>query len=248
MRSFLFHVVPLNFNLPSISIPLIGQSAGNLPSKEEDLKIKQLIQSKLFNDTKIYLLSQEIGFGGNSEALGCLLTDEIALDDWDNGMTDARYEKSILSIQRYNKAYFTAIWQMLNLREKKMVYYFASEGFINYTNREVMTALLQKGVLMLNFQRDYLTLFSKSFRNYVLLFTSSEEQEAFRRDEKRKGNTKLIQAAAISFVFICIAIISFYDPTILDRTSAYISAAIGLAGTLYSFLHKGLRGLWRSEE
>jgi O-antigen/teichoic acid export membrane protein len=72
--------------------------------------------------------------------------------------------------------------------------------------------------------------------------------DAFKRDERRKGNTKLIQAASISFVFICIAILSFYDPNILDTTSAYISAAIGLAGTVYSFFYKGFRNIWKNEE
>ena len=247
MRSFLFYFVPLNFNNKSISIPFIGNSIERLRPEEIDVK-GSMIQSRLFNDTKTFLLNQEIEYSGNSEALACLLTDEIAVDNWDNSMTDERYEKSILSVQRYNKAYFITIWQKLNLREKKLIYYFASDGFINYTNRETMTTLIQKGVLTLNYQQDYITLFSKSFRNYVLLNTSTEDMDAFRKDEKKKGNTKLIQAAAVSFVFISIAIISFYDPNILDTTSAYISGAIGLAGTIYSFFYKGFRSLWKNEE
>ncbi|WP_158855819.1 hypothetical protein [Lunatibacter salilacus] len=247
MQPFLFYIVPLNFNNKEASIPFIGESSEGLPAEEVN-RLNSMIKSRLFNDTKTLQLNQEIGYGNNSEALACLLTDEIGTDDWEGEMAAERYEKTILSIQRFNKAYFITVWQKLNLREKKMVYYFASEGFINYTNRETMTALLQKGVLILNFQQDYITLFSKSFRNYVLLNTSPDELDAFKRDERRRGNTKLIQAAAISFVFICIAILSFYDPNILDTTSAYISAAIGLAGTVYSFFYKGFRNIWKNEE
>lgn len=247
MQPFLFYIVPLNFNNKSASIPFISESLKEL-SSEEVQKLDNMIKSRLFNDTKTLQLTQEVGYGGNSEALACLLTDEIATDDWEGEMAAERYEKIILSIQRFNKAYFISVWQKLNLKEKKMIYYFASEGFINYTNRETMTALLQKGVLVLNYQQDYITLFSKSFRNYVLLNTSSEEVDAFKRDERRRGNTKLIQAASISFVFICVAILSFYDPNILDTTSAYISAAIGLAGTVYSFFYKGFRSIWKNEE
>lgn len=247
MQSFIFYFVPLNFNNKATSIPFVGNSIQDLHPEDVE-KNGSMIQSRLFNDSKTFLLNQEISYGANSEALACLLTDEIAVDDWDNSMTEERYERSILSVQRYNKAYFITIWQKLNLREKKMIFYFASEGFINFTNRETMTALLQKGVLILNYQRDYITLFSKSFRNYVLLNTSPEEMDAFRKDERKKGNTKLIQAASISFVFISVAIISFYDPNILDTTSAYISAAIGLAGTIYSFFYKGFRSFWKNEE
>lgn len=247
MQPFLFYIVPLNFNNKSASIPFISESLEEL-SSEEGYRLNNMIKSRLFNDTKTTQLSQEIGYGGNSKALACLLTDEIATDDWEGEMAAERYEKIILSIQRFNKAYFISVWQKLNLKEKKMIYYFASEGFINYTNRETMTALMQKGVLILNYQQDYITLFSKSFRNYVLLNTSPEELDAFKRDERRKGNTKLIQAASISFVFICIAILSFYDPNILDTTSTYISAAIGLAGTVYSFFYKGFRSFWKNEE
>jgi len=247
MQPFLFYIVPLNFNHRPTPIPFIGSTTEGLPAEKVD-RLKSLIKSRLFNDTKIFQLNQEIGYGANSEALASLLTDEIANDDWESALAADRYEKIILSIQRFNKAYFMTVWQKLNLKEKKMVYYFASEGFINYTNRETMAALSQKGVLTLNYQKDYVTLFSKSFRNYVLLNTSSEELDAFKRDERRKGNTKLIQAASISFVFICIAILSFYDPNILDTTSAYISAAIGLAGTVYSFFYKGFRNIWKNEE
>ena len=247
MQPFLFYIVPLNFNNKTISIPFIGKSIQSLPP-EEVAVLNCMIKSRLFNDTKTFQLNGEIGYGANSEALACLLTEEIATDDWESEMVAERYEKIILSIQRFNKAYLITIWQKLNLNEKKMVYYFASEGFINYTNRETMTTLLQKGVLTLNYQQDYITLFSKSFRNYILLNTSLEELDAFRRDERSKGNTKLIQAASISFVFICIAILSFYDPNILDTTSAYISAAIGLAGTVYSFFYKGFRNFLKNEE
>lgn len=247
MQPFLFYILPLNFNNKSASIPFIGEALEGLPEEEVN-SFDNMMKSRLFNDTKTFQINQEIGYGDNSEALACLLTDEIATDDWEGEMASERYEKIILSIQRFNKAYFISVWQKLNLREKKMVYYFASEGFINYTNRETMTALLQKGVLILNYQQDYITLFAKSFRNYVLLNTSTEELDAFKRDERRRGNTKLIQAAAISFVFISIAILSFYDPNILDTTSAYISAAIGLAGTIYSFFYKGFRNILKNEE
>ena len=103
------------------------------------------------------------------------------------------------------------IWTELSLKERKMVYNYATEGFINFFNKETMTTLIQKGVVKMNPAMDRLVLFSESFRNFVCVFISEEE----------------------------IALISFYDPNILNETSAYISGFLGLVGTIYSLLAKG---------
>ena len=131
------------------------------------------------------------------------------------------------------------IWAELSLKERKMVYNYATEGFINFFNKETMTALIQKGIIRMNADRDRLVLFSNSFRNFVCLFASEQDVVRFKQDERKSGNAKMIQAAVFSFVLISLALISFYDPTILNETSAYISGVLGLVGTVYSLLAKG---------
>src|SRR5690606_38097218 len=134
--------------------------------------------------------------------------------------------------------------------ERKMVYYYSREGFINYTNRDILTELIQKGIFTMNVYDDGLVLFSSSFRNFVSLMVSEKEINQFKEDERRHGNVANIRTAAFSFIFLSIAMISYYDPSVLNKTSAYVSGVIGLIGTIISFLSKGLGsfGFGKKEE
>ncbi|WP_163377898.1 hypothetical protein [Cyclobacterium sp. SYSU L10401] len=235
---YLFQYVPLDFQNESVTLPYLG-SDWELLDKEERKLFKVRAESVLFNDEKVLELATEIAYGPNAAAIASLITEELSRDPLNEPLSMERYEKCILSIQRYNKAYFLNIWAELSLKERKMVYNYATEGFINFFNRETMTALIQKGIIKMNAGKDGLVLFSKSFRNFVCLFVSEEDLSRFKQDERKSGNAKMIQAAVFSFVLICIALISFYDPNILNETSAYISGLLGLVGTVYSLLAKG---------
>ncbi|WP_209329984.1 hypothetical protein [Lunatimonas salinarum] len=246
MKPFLFYVVPLNFHQEVLLLPHDG--GGWAAMSEENRRVfREKVKSPLFNDPLVTGLSEELIYGENRAALACLLTDELLEESLESRVSQDRYEKCILSIQRYNKAFFINVWSKLNMREKKLCYYFALEGFINYTMRDVMASLLQKGVLSLDPTKDRLRLFSLAFTNFVLANTAEEELEAFRREEKAKGTSRLVQAASISFVFISVSVIGFYDPNILDRSVAYVSAAIGLSGTIYSFFQKGFKSIWSGD-
>lgn len=246
MKPFLFYVVPLNFHQEVLLLPHDGGDWSAM-SEENQRDFRRKVKSPLFNDPLVTGLSEELIYGENNAALACLLTDELQEESLESRISQDRYEKCILSIQRYNKAFFINVWSKLNMREKKLCYYFALEGFINYTMRDVMASLLQKGILGLSPSKDRLRLFSLAFTNFVLANTAEEEIEAFKKEEKAMGTSKLVQAAAISFVFISVSVIGFYDPNILDRSVAYVSAAIGLSGTVYSFFHKGFKSMWSGD-
>ncbi|SHM57256.1 hypothetical protein SAMN04488057_102186 [Cyclobacterium lianum] len=235
---YLFQYVPLDFQNESFTLPYLGQSWEKLDTNER-AQYKIRAESVLFNDPKTLELAAEIAYGPNAHAMAALITEELARDPYHQPLSQERYEKCILSVQRYNKSYFLNIWAELSLKERKMVYNYAREGFINFFNRETMTALIQKGIIKMNAGKDGLVLFSRSFRNFVCLFVSEEDLSRFKQDERKSGNAKMIQAAIFSFVLICIALVSFYDPNILNETSAYISGILGLVGTIYSLLAKG---------
>jgi|GEM_PF-2474522 len=235
---YLFQYVPIDFENQKITLPYFGDG---LKFLDEAAKINfdLRMRSQLFNDEKTNGLAGEIEYGPNAKAIASLITEEISRDKLDMPLSQERYEKCVLSIQRYNKAYYMNIWAELSLKEKKMVYNYAKEGFINFFNKETMTALIQKGLLKMNPAMDRLVLFSDSFRNFVCVYISDEEVARFKQDESKSGNARMIQAAVFSFVLICIALISFYDPNILNETSAYITGFLGVAGTIYSILAKG---------
>jgi hypothetical protein len=177
--------------------------------------------------------SREIQFGRNPD----LIREKIANHF---GPNPEPVEDEILLIQRYNKAFYANLWEELSFQERKVCYYYSQEGFINYANQESFSELIQKGVLHRHPHKDQLMLFNQTFRNFVLTYISDQEKAGFMADEKANGNSNTIQAAAISFVFLTIALIGYFDRNFLNEAYTYVSAGIGLLGTFYTMLNKGL--------
>lgn len=83
-------------------------------------------------------------------------------------------------------------------------------------------------------KKDRYTLFSDTFRYFVLLHISREEKDDFRNLEIRTGNADSIQIAVFSFVLISVALISYFDKNFLDQATSYVTGIIGALGGLYS--------------
>lgn len=248
LSEFLSHTVPLNFRTSSFHLPYFHGPLAGMDTEERKLASK-LLESPLFTDSKVGTLEHEVNYGPNPRMLSAIITDEISQDPLNEKMSGERFEKCLLAIQRYNKGFFINVWSELNARERKMVYYYSKEGFINYSNRDTLTELIQKGIFTIVPGEEGLVLFSKSFRNFVTLIVSEREKFQFREDERKHGNVANIRTAAFSFIFLSIAIISYYDPSVLNKTSAYVSGIIGLIGTISSFLSKGLANIqWKKKE
>lgn len=247
-EGFISYTVPINFQNRTFKLPY-----ASLPTEEMEVVEKiQFSKSKvsiLYNDPKVKILENEVNYGANSQQLSAIITEEIGRDPLDSKMSQERFEKSILTIQRHNKGFYINIWNELDQKERKMVYYFAREGFINYTNSDTLTDLIQKGIFTLNENEDGLVLFSRSFRNFVILMITDSEMKIFKEDERRHGNVANIRTAAFSFLFLSIALISYYDPSVLNKTSAYVSGVIGLIGTITGLLSKGIGQIrWGKKE
>ncbi|WP_194775000.1 MFS transporter [Pararhodonellum marinum] len=176
-------------------------------------------------------LDREMEFGYNQSLLTNKLTD----------VTDE--ENVLLLIQRYNKAYYANIWSELNFQEKKVCYYFSKEGFFNYAHWDTITELVQKGILYHDEVRDRLFLFNRTFKHFLLTHITDLEIAAFVEDEKNNGNAHTIQVAAVSFVLILVALIGYFDRNFLNEAYAYLSGFLGLLGTVYSMISKGIPSL-----
>lgn len=245
---FISYTITINFQKRVFKLPY-----ASLPMEEmemvEKMQFSKSKESPLFTDSKVKILENEVNYGSNSQQLSAIITEEISRDPLDSKMSQERFEKSLLTIQRHNKGFYINIWNELDQKERKMVYYFAQEGFINFTNRDTLTDLIQKGIFTLNVNEDGLVLFSRSFRNFVILIITEREIRIFKEDERRHGNVANIRTAAFSFIFLSIALISYYDPSVLNKTSAYVSGVIGLIGTITGLLSKGIGSLnWGKKE
>lgn len=172
-------------------------------------------------------ISDEIEFGHQKDKL----TDLLNLKDL---KAREEYEKTLLEIQEFNSGYYLNIWHELTFKEKQMVYNFAKEGFVNYSNIHVMTDLLQKGVFRLNDAKDRIILFSRSFRNFASVVPSEELRKEFETDRKQNGNVNNLRNALLAFLFLVIFLISMYDPGLFNKYIGMVSGSLAVISSLAS--------------
>src|SRR5690606_39249023 len=146
---FLSYTVPLNFHRKASNLPFTPHAMDKMDVAEKNMTLK-MIKSALYNDPKVRLLENEVNYGPHSLHLSAISTDEISRESLSNKMSQERFEKCLLTIQRHNKGYYINIWNELGPKERKMVYYYSREGFINYSNRDTLTDLIQKGIFTMN--------------------------------------------------------------------------------------------------
>lgn len=164
--------------------------------------------------------------------------DEISVNEFLENNLDEK-EKSLnfnLYVQRFGKAYFFNIWSELSFEEKKICYFYCREGLLNYANYDLVVELLQKGIFHINEKTKRIKIFSDGFRSFVLSQTSVEMLDEFNKDEKRNGNSMTIEIAIVSFIFIMLALISYFDKSFLNQTTTIVTGAAGLLGSLYSLI------------
>jgi hypothetical protein len=157
----------------------------------------------------------------------------------------------LLREMRSRKAFFTNMWAELSFLERLVCYSFAQEGFFSPARKDVMIGLAQKGVLKPKdtkvkkpvwLENPWLEwqLYSPVFRKYILDQTSESELEAFRVFEKKQGNAQSIQVSLVSFALICLALIGIFDQNFFSEAYAYLTGSLGLLGSVYALLNRGL--------
>ncbi|WP_268033534.1 hypothetical protein [Algoriphagus sp. PAP.12] len=173
-------------------------------------------------------------------------------------LKDSSEEKAeiLLKSLRHKKAFYTNMWTEMSFEEKMVAYSYAKEGFFNINRKEVMIGLAQKGILIQKNSESTSEKYSKSdsiwkewrlfspvFRKYVLEHSTEEEKEAFKRYEKKNGNSSSIQISLVSFVLICFALIGIFDKNFFSEAYTYLTGSLGLLGSLYALLDRGLGSL-----
>lgn len=154
-------------------------------------------------------------------------------------------ETKLLLRKRFFKADYTNIWAELSTEEKKVTYEFAVHEFLNYAAAPIIIELIQKGVIVYESGKDRFTLFSDTFRYFILLHISREEKNDFKNLEFKMGNADSIQIAVFSFVLISVALISYFDKSFLDQATTYVTGIIGTIGGLYSVFRSKF---WKKSE
>jgi len=198
-----------------------------------DLKIPS--ESHLSDENKlIEKLKTEIQYGPHIDKL----TDLLEKSGNKSKFTKKEYEAFILRIQRHNKSYYQNIWDQLTFREKQMVHNFAKEGFVNYSNIDVLTELLQKGIFKMDKQSEELRLFNLSFCNFATQAVTPELASSFKKDRKQNGNVSHLRNALLTIIFLTILAISLFAPELPERYIGAISGSLALISSLASVAGK----------
>ena len=182
-------------------------------------------------------LKREILFGPHTEANSLLIKraeNEAEVDRFHK----KEYEKYILNIQRHNKSYYQNLWDQLTFREKQLVYNYSNEGFINYSNVDVFTELLQKGIFRYDRQHEEIRLFNMSFSNFATQAVTVQLSNEFKKDKKANGNVSHLRNALLTIIFLTILAISLFAPDLPERYIGAISGGLALISSLASVANK----------
>ncbi len=183
-------------------------------------------------------LYQEIPYGPNYQQLS-----QHIREIWDStsgqaALHESTYNKAIANIQIFNSGYYQGIWDKLSLREKEMLYNFATERFVNYNNVETLQWLFRKGVIKEEEEEGEFVLFNDSFANFVKDAPTPEEMKAFENDKRVNGNMKNMRNALLTFIFVILAGISVLKPELVDRYVGALSGVLAVVSTLASVMDK----------
>ncbi|MCC5905430.1 MAG: MFS transporter [Balneolaceae bacterium] len=214
ISSFFTTIIPINHGL-------------KIPSET-----LQSSKNKLINKLKT-----ETQFGPHTEKLTDLL-EQIINRTGTERFTKKEYEAFILRVQRHNKTFYQNIWDQLTFREKRMVHNFAREGFINYSNIDVLTELLQKGIFRADKESEEMRLFNLSFCNFATQSVTQELARLFNKDRKQNGNVSHMRNALLTIIFLTILAISLFAPDLPERYIGAISGGLALISSLASVAGK----------
>jgi hypothetical protein len=174
--------------------------------------------------------------GLTGDAKGVRLTemqDEIGSDlrPWGDEADLDQLELQLVRTLRHYEAYFAAVLESCNPKEKYLLFQFACNGFLNYKNIVEIDDLLERGVLVV--RHEEVRLFSRVFRAYILTHVREEELE---KSFIRRSPWQRFKVPFLILMMIAAAFLFFTRQEAWQRISALIAAlssSLGLLGGLF---------------
>ncbi len=114
-------------------------------------------------------------------------------------------EDIILRIESLAHVYYNSIWSSLSEEEQYILYDIAQDGLVNLKNREVLTMLLNKGLLI---YENRFRMMNESFRNFVLSEVSADDALELERKVKETGSWNYFRTPVV-IILITIALFIF---------------------------------------
>jgi hypothetical protein len=130
------------------------------------------------------------------------IRESLRNENTDHPLTD---EEIILRIESLAHVYYNSIWSSLSEEEQYILYDIAQDGLVNLKNRDVLTMLLNKGLLV---YENRFRMMNESFRNFVLSEVSADDALELERKVKETGSWNYFKTPVI-IILITIALFIF---------------------------------------
>ena len=159
----------------------------------------------------------------------CDIEDKASWDNWKKVfaptiISDEVEEADIMNIQSVSQIQYSSIWNSLEEREQFVIFDLAEDGLVNYRNIGAINGLISKGIL--KYENLRLTLFNKSFRNFVLTNIDKKESLRIEFESKRSGNWSNLQLPIIMVIFTLFAFLFVTQQDIFNDIFAWMGTAL----------------------
>jgi hypothetical protein len=141
-------------------------------------------------------------------------------------------EQEIINTVKRYKPFYDFIWQRLSEKEKYMLLDFAQDNLMNFKNVTEIYSLMDKGILIAH--GDEVTLFSASFRAYLMMKKNTSEVYQLRKKFQQNSNWQSFRTPLL-IILLVIALFIFFTQ---EETSKKLTAIITGASTLVTLLLK----------
>ncbi len=131
-----------------------------------------------------------------------VIRESLRMEHHDRPLSD---EEIILRIESLAHVYYNSIWSALSEEEQYILYDIAQDGLVNLKNREVLTMLLNKGIMVYD---NRFRLMNESFRNFVLSEVSADDALTLERNVKETGYWNYFKTPVL-LILITIALFIF---------------------------------------
>lgn len=130
------------------------------------------------------------------------IRESLRNEDREHPLTE---EEIILRIESLAHVYYNSLWHSLSEEEQYLLYDIAQDGLVNLKNREALTMLLNKGLLV---YENRFRMMNESFRNYVLSEVTADDALELERKVKETGSWNYFRTPVI-IILITIALFIF---------------------------------------
>ena len=135
-------------------------------------------------------------------------------------------ENYILETMIVHKGNFQQIWERLTGRQQYFVYDFAADGYTNYKDSETVMQLYRMGVLRHkgSNRRDEWTLFSISFREFVLRKKGAPEITQLKDQFSVPGVWAMIRIPALIIIAACAILLLMTQDNVTHRVTVAVTS------------------------